>query len=162
MKLALISLTLAVSAWANPIEVTGSGTYFFGMGLGSVEFSVNISGSDGVNEVYASCDGNFFGGCGRLGGTGTGAGIDGQHFSPGFYSLDLSSSITGYDAAFNPVITQAIIGYIQPTSLFCSGPQQDQICEETFNVVATPEPSMWLLTAAGLVVIGWQRRGTQI
>ena len=165
MRLTLIAIALAVYASANPIGVTGSGTIFDGA-IGINLFSVSFFGSDGVNSVSAGCEQSgppFF--CKLVSGSSAGANIDGQHFSAGFYTFQLGDggSITGYDSALNPVITQAISGYEQITSQVCTGTFGARDCTTTFDVVPTPESSTWILTAAGLAgLLYWRRMANPI
>lgn len=170
MKLPLLALLCASAAIASPIAITGSGTFSSDTTAGGgYSFDLWFSGEG----MSASCFGEILGWCYTWGGSGMGAFLDGQHFSPQFYSVGLSFSglgtFTGYDAQYHPVIVQPLIGYLQITSETCfdgvpGNPRSGQVCTgilaiTPFDPATVPEPSTWLLTAAGLGLL-WRRRAT--
>ncbi len=174
LKPTLLVLVLAALASATPIINTtplpaaGSGWFSYSwMDGGSAH--VAFYGYDGAESVSVVCDSELLGSMCRYDG---GAVIDGQSFKPGFFAVavtgDVFDSVTGFDAEYQPVITQALNAALTVTSGQC--PQQgSRDCFETFSIAdpplggQVPEPSTWqlVIVGVGVFVIGfleWDRR----
>lgn len=161
MKATILALLLAGGAMASIVPVSGSETYTTDSSAPHIDWTISFSGVDLISGDQVSvlgCSGSGPG-IGTNCWGGFGAFIDGQHFSPGSFSFILgeAGSITGFDDQRHVVIVQAISAYSQMTSVSCT--DEGHLCVTQFAITpfaSVPEPSTWLLTAAGLGLL-WRK-----
>jgi hypothetical protein len=167
-------LSLAVTATASPILVSGSGSFSYdGLDGGT---DVSFSGSDGIHSVYVSveqfdcCGSAPYGQFSPYLWFGY-ASVDGIGLVPGDFTRTVRFALGGggfiaiYDSG-QQVAYEAIAGVIQITSFNDPGCCGFYTRSGTFNivpipeVVSTPEPATFGLLGAGIVLIA-SRRGFQ-
>jgi hypothetical protein len=161
---------LASIAFANPIGVSGSGTFTNDLEVrADSQFTVGFSGSNGIDSVsvHATCNsplGVFAVSCTVFGGGS--AVIDGLAlvFPNGIFSFSLGGPndfVSGHNNT-GQFAAVSIIDSIQITSQHCVA---NAFCTGTFDVLPTPtvpEPGTggFLFLGAGLIAFcGW--RGTR-
>ena len=158
--LAVTFMFMASIALADPIYVSGSGTFVADSVTSDSSFTISFSGSNGVDSVSVSGAGcNHWPGLFCTGEVTGSAVIDGVAFGGGpffggTYSFSLSNG-SGFVSGFNPATNQHefvnIIGYVNATTQGCIGnfPVSGQ-CFGTFVVNPTPEPGALSLACFGL------------
>ena len=153
------ALFFALSAFAvaGPIYVTGGGSFEYDLTIGGAAiFNIDFSGSaDGGTRsvsIHAVCNGIAPNCQGSTQSPGFGSSIDGMIFQAGFFTFSLGEgNATGYNAQHQPIITEAISGYLTQTSTTCLN-NNPETCQGLFNV-GTPEPRTFALAGIGLVIL---------
>jgi hypothetical protein len=135
---------LASMALANPIGVSGSGTFSTDLEVTADSFfSVSFSGSNGIDSVFMNAPGctgplriavtcSQTLGFAQINGVIFGSGNGGYSFSLG----DLNDFVSGRDATHGQFAGVSIIGSIEITSQQCV---PNVVCTGSFLVVPTPQ-----------------------
>lgn len=155
---------LASIAFANPIRVSGGGTFVADWVTSDSTFTISFSGSNGVDSIQlgAQCRGGV--GTSVSGdpvGCSGSATIDGFSFSEVLFNGESFSFAvgngSGYASGRNPDLNQfagvSLIGYVDATVGSCIGTYPQQTCRGSFVVLPTPEPGSITFALLGLGAI---------